>query len=79
MSMNDQRGKTAQPVMPGGAVPGTAVTLPTELTHVEPTKIDEETQQGANTLFFSVPLTHFSRFLRLRPTPRSVATSDRNF
>ena len=52
MSMNDQRGKTAQPVMPGGAVPGTAVTLPTELAHVEPTKIDEETQQGANTLFF---------------------------
>jgi len=33
--------------MLSGGVPGTAVTLPTELTHTEPTRINEETQQGS--------------------------------
>jgi len=47
MSVENGRGKTTQHVNVGGAVPGTAVALPTELTHIEPTRIDEATQQGS--------------------------------
>lgn len=47
MSVDNQRGGTAQPINAGGAVPGTTAALPTELTHIEPTEINEETQQGA--------------------------------
>ena len=61
MSMDEQRGRTAQPVNLGGAVPGTAVALPTELTHVEPTRIDEETQQGTQYTIFFTPLAHTVR------------------
>ena len=45
MSTNDQRGTTAPGVV-GNAVPGTTITLPSELARVEPTKVDETTQQG---------------------------------
>ena len=79
MSTNDQRGRTAQPVNVGGAVPRTAVAGPTELTHIEPTRIDEETQQGTYHTHFSLPFTHAVRAfwrisLRLRLTAGSVAT-----
>ena len=46
--MDNQRVTPAQPT-----VAGNTVTLPTELTHIEPTKIDEETQQGAIYRFHS--------------------------
>jgi len=46
--MNNQRDLAAPPVVVSGAgVPGTSIPLPTELTHVEPTKVDEATQQGS--------------------------------
>ena len=71
--MDNQRGTTAQPVTAVGAVPGTTAALPTELTHVEPTKIDEKTQQGAVTRFrpaytAATPHTFVPRFSRLRLT-----------
>ncbi|KAF9646696.1 hypothetical protein BDM02DRAFT_2978659 [Thelephora ganbajun] len=47
MSMDNQRSTADRPVMVGDAVPGTTVTLPSELTHVQPTKVDEATQQGS--------------------------------
>jgi len=48
MSMDDQRETIpTQPATVGGTVPGTTVALPTEVTHIEPTKIDEQTQQGS--------------------------------
>lgn len=46
MSTNNQR-DTAAPVIITGAVPGTTVPLPSELAHVEPTRVDEATQQGS--------------------------------
>ena len=56
MSVDNGRGKTAQPASVGGAVPGTAVGLPTELTHIEPTRNDEATQQGAYLIYcFPIP------------------------
>jgi len=48
--MDNQPGETGQPVTLGGAVPEATVPLPTELTHTEPTEIDEATQQGTNPL-----------------------------
>ena len=56
--MDNQPGETGQPATLGGAVPGTTAPLPTELTHTEPTKIDEATQQGTNPL-----LSCFSRLV----------------
>jgi len=47
MSVENARGKNAQPANIGDAVPGTVVELPTELTHIEPTRNDEATQQGS--------------------------------
>ena len=67
MNTDNQRGTTSRPVTDGGVVPGT--TPPTELTHIKPTKVDEETQQGT-----AVPLFHFHtlrarlRSLRFRLT-----------
>jgi len=45
MSVENGRGKTTQHVNVGGEGPGTAVALPTELTHIEPTQ-QGSTQPG---------------------------------
>lgn len=63
MSMDNQRSTVTQPVVVGDAVPETATTDPTELVHTEPTKIDDQTQQGTvPTSFRSHTRSAYSRF-----------------
>ena len=50
--MNSQVDSTSAAAV-SGAVPGTTVTLPSELTKIEPTKVDEATQQGTITHFLN--------------------------
>jgi hypothetical protein len=77
MSTNDQRGATA-PGTVGGAVPGTTIPLPSDLTRVEPTKVDEATQQGTSSF-------HIHTGASVPPSPgiftsnrgEGAATSDR--
>ena len=64
MTTNNQR-DTASAVV-GGAVPGT--TLPSELIRVEPTKVDEATQQGIVT---------YSLFPHPARDPHSIVAFDR--
>jgi hypothetical protein len=64
--MDNQRGTNARPV--DGAVHVTTATLPTELTHIEPTRIDEQTQQG--TAFIYTP-TSYSRNLYTAIDPQT--------
>lgn len=45
-SINNQRDTTA-PAVAGGGVPGTTVTLPSNLVQAEPTTVNEATQQGS--------------------------------
>lgn len=78
MSTNDQRDTTA-PAAVGGAVPGTTVTFPSEQPYVQPTKVDEATQQGTVTHFLIPHPARPPPVFYVYVTPAKVGTCDRNF
>jgi hypothetical protein len=73
MSTNDQRDTTAP------AVPEKTVTFPSEHPYVEPTKVDEATQQGTIAHFLTPYSPRPPPVFYVYVTPARVRTCDRNF